>query len=197
MFLKRDRDDSNQESMDIPISNEIKKKKIQTQTFTEPWITNLQNNGFDVLKNPSGDGNCLYRSISYHLFKSEENWRIIKHRSLNWVKKNKDFVLPFNKTFEKSIQETSNESFNSYITRHSNEGEWGDSNILYAISNEFNININCIYYNQLNYHPYVSKSNNETIWIYNQNGNHFVAIQPKSGNHIFINKSRCDNHVYI
>ena len=86
--------------------------------------------------------------------------------------------------------------FNSYITRHSKEGAWGDSNIIYAISNEFNININCIYYNQLNYHPYVSKSNNETIWIYNQNGNHFVAIQPKSGNHIFINKSRYDNHIY-
>ena len=59
----------------------------------------LDNNFYNVeffnKKKMSGDGNCFYRCISYHLFKTVENYKIIRETVYQYLKENTTFAYEY------------------------------------------------------------------------------------------------------
>ena len=147
--------------------------------YLSNWVKKLENNGFTILNNPVGDGNCLYRAISYYLYATEDEWSRIKTISLNWIIENRNFILDNEKDLKTNILYSSNETIEQYINRHMTMNEWADSNMIYSLSSALGLNIRIIYNNLWGYHSYNVKKK-EVVWLYHLNGNHFVLLNSKN-----------------
>jgi len=80
----------------------------------------------------TGDGNCMFRSISDQLCGVQANhWEYRKHIV--------DFINAEREQFEPFIED--DESFDDYIQRMGSDGEWGGHQELYAATQAYNVNI--------------------------------------------------------
>ena len=175
---------SENKSNQITENIEITSNRSQTD-----WAASLTTNGFRVTKNVIGDGNCLYRSLTFYFFQNENRWREVKERGMNWIKNNKITMLKNNKSFQYLVETCFQKNFERYLLEVGKENEWGDSIMILALSNEFKINIKVIFNDQKAHYPYIPvEDTNQDLWLYHLNRNHFVVVKPTSENHKFSKK---------
>eukprot|EP00392_Amoebophrya_sp_AT5.2_P007308 g7322.t1 len=70
------------------------------------------------------DGNCLFRSVSDQMYLSEEYHELIRTKTMEYVKVEKDFFRDY----------IPNENFEAYVARKAKLGEWGDDLEIQALS---------------------------------------------------------------
>ena len=127
-----------------------------------------------------GDGNCLYRGVSYFVNGDEDQFPDIKMSSVF-------ILLQYRDLFELIL--TSNmetETFESFVLRTLAKNAWGTNNNILAISLLFERTLFTFSYNSTVQRPYRYKYELEasfkqpiTIGFYRS---HFAAILPKSPN---------------
>eukprot|EP01080_Neovahlkampfia_damariscottae_P001729 gene1729-498_t len=129
-------------------------------------LLNLELNQLGLsIKNIHGDGNCLFRSVSDQIEKDQEKYPNVRHKTVNFIKTNRENFEPF----------IYDETFEEYIDRMKQDGEWGGNLELQAISNAYQKNIKVYQYNapilQIFFHDKA-----ETIHLSYHNGDHYNSV---------------------
>ena len=102
---------------------------------TDSFSQTLHDQNGLVIHRVLGDGNCLFRSIAHQLFGSDTEYMEVRADIISYMKARRDHFGLF-------IED--DEPFDDYITRMSDNGEWGGNQEIFAASQCFCINI-CIY----------------------------------------------------
>ena len=69
------------------------------------------------------DGNCLFRSVSHQLYGTADHHQLVRHKCMEYIQCERNY-------FHNYISE----SFDEYITRMKQDGEWGDHVEIQAMS---------------------------------------------------------------
>lgn len=102
-----------------------------------------------TIRHMDGDGNCLFRSIADQMTGNQELHLAFRKRIMKYIEEHGDHFRLFMED---------DESFEAYMTRMSEDGEWGGHQELYAASQCLNVNIT-VY--QLNAPSYILPANIE------------------------------------
>jgi len=81
------------------------------------------------------DGNCLFRSISHGIYKTQSNYAYFRDLAVKWMKENKDTLIDGAVPFKDTVFLKDNQnSFEDYLVDMSCDGEWGDFSCILALS---------------------------------------------------------------
>ena len=116
-----------------------KKKNRQKDEIDEEFIKDLEKIGY-FIREVGGDGNCLFRSVSDQMDNTEKNHKMYREMCLTYMKNNPDEFSPF-------IED--DETFDKYLERMGEDGEWGGNLEIYALSKILNAN----FYIYIHKHP--------------------------------------------
>lgn len=101
------------------------KKKSDIAKMEELFKKKLRNYDY-VLHVVSGDGNCLFRSISDQVYGTDKHNLIIREKCMDYIEKNSLYYSQFIEGGEKNMK--------AYITRKRKSGVWGDNLEIQALS---------------------------------------------------------------
>ena len=122
-----------------------KKKNKKKDEIDEEFIKDLEKIGY-FIREVGGDGNCLFRSVSDQVENNEKNYKSYREMCINYMKENPDEFSPF-------IED--DETFDKYLERMDEDGEWGGNLEIYALSKALNAN----FYIYIHKHPmYIVKN---------------------------------------
>ena len=82
-----------------------------------------------------GDGNCMFRAMSYHLYGDQDSHMAVRQAAIAWLQANLDTLHAF------AAQGDGHFSAEQYLSRMSKYGEWGDEIMLMAIAQAHNVSI--------------------------------------------------------
>jgi hypothetical protein len=125
------------QSINHPVKSSIFTKFEPSQSKTTKKCIDIGSNSsktkeiYDLLKlnvvKQSGDGNCLFRSLSYGLFKDPEYHELVRSNIMKYIDENKDFFRQF-----------THSDINESLTKPK-LGQWGDHIDICAFVNLYNI----------------------------------------------------------
>ena len=122
-----------------------KKRNRKKDEIDEEFIKELEKLGY-FIREVGGDGNCLFRSVSDQMDDTEKNHKIYREMCISYMKKNEEEFAPF-------IED--DETFDKYLERMEEDGEWGGNLEIYALSKVLEAN----FYIYIHKHPmYVVKN---------------------------------------
>jgi hypothetical protein len=81
------------------------------------------------------DGNCLFRAVSYQLFRAQTYHSQLRRLAVRHIEEHKSEYMPY---FE------DDDNFSTYVDRMSTPGTWGDEITLHSLSSHFGVNIHVI-----------------------------------------------------
>ena len=144
-----------------------KKKNRQKDEIDEEFIKDLEKIGY-FIREVGGDGNCLFRSVSDQMDNTENNHKMYREMCLTYMKNNPDEFSPF-------IED--DETFDKYLERMSDDGEWGGNLEIYALSKTLNAN----FYIYIHKHPMYIVNNFEkpkkNILLTYHEGKHYNSLR--------------------
>ena len=144
-----------------------KKKNRQKDEIDEEFIKDLEKIGY-FIREVGGDGNCLFRSVSDQMDNNENNHKLYREMCLDYMKKNPDEFSPF-------IED--DETFDKYMERMGEDGEWGGNLEIYALSKALNAN----FYIYIHKHPMYVVNNFEkpkkNILLTYHEGKHYNSLR--------------------
>lgn len=88
-----------------------------------------------AIREVTGDGNCLFRSVSDGLYGNEGRHFELRARCVAFMEANPDSFAPF------MLEEEGWTSFDSYLSSMSRDAEWGGNLELMALSSSLRINV--------------------------------------------------------
>ena len=100
-------------------------KKTDIDELEEKFQKKLELYNYD-LHIVSGDGNCLFRSISDQIYGTDKHNLIIREKCMDYIEKNSIFYSQYIEGGEKQMPE--------YIKRKRKSGVWGDNMEIQALS---------------------------------------------------------------
>ena len=116
-----------------------KKKNRRKDEIDEEFVKDLEKLGY-FIREVGGDGNCLFRSVSDQMDNTEKNHKLYREICIDYMKKNQDEFAPF-------IED--DETYDKYLERMGEDGEWGGNLEIYALSKALNAN----FYIYIHKHP--------------------------------------------
>ena len=137
-------------------------------------------------KKIEGDGNCLYRSISYFLLATEDYYNEIKKEIINWIEQNKQkFIDFFGDDDSNNItkEEQAEDELNYIKTKNS----WGGfhtleiANIIFNLSTVVYVDNGDENYKKYFYTENLNNDSELMILLY-ENNNHFKLLFDKKVN---------------
>ena len=144
-----------------------KKKNRQKDEIDEEFIKDLEKIGY-FIREVGGDGNCLFRSVSDQMDNTEKNHKMYREMCLTYMKNNPDEFSPF-------IED--DETFDKYLERMGEDGEWGGNLEIYALSKTLNAN----FYIYIHKHPMYIVNNFEkpkkNILLTYHEGKHYNSLR--------------------
>jgi len=144
-----------------------KKKNRRRDEIDEEFIKDLEKIGY-FIREVGGDGNCLFRSVSDQMDNTENNYKIYREMCLTYMKNNPDEFSPF-------IED--DETFDKYLERMEEDGEWGGNLEIYALSKALNAN----FYIYIHKHPMYVVNNFEkpkkNILLTYHEGKHYNSLR--------------------
>ena len=144
-----------------------KKKNRQKDEIDEEFIKDLEKIGY-FIREVGGDGNCLFRSVSDQMDNTEKNHKMYREMCLTYMKNNPDEFSPF-------IED--DETFDKYLERMGEDGEWGGNLEIYALSKILNAN----FYIYIHKHPMYIVNNFEkpkkNILLTYHEGKHYNSLR--------------------
>ena len=144
-----------------------KKKNRQKDEIDEEFIKDLEKIGY-FIREVGGDGNCLFRSVSDQMDNTEKNHKMYREMCLTYMKNNPDEFSPF-------IED--DETFDKYLERMGEDGEWGGNLEIYALSKTLNAN----FYIYIHKHPMYVVNNFEkpkkNILLTYHEGKHYNSLR--------------------
>ena len=144
-----------------------KKKNRQKDEIDEEFIKDLEKIGY-FIREVGGDGNCLFRSVSDQMDNTEKNHKMYREMCLTYMKNNPDEFSPF-------IED--DETFDKYLERMGEDGEWGGNLEIYALSKILNAN----FYIYIHKHPMYVVNNFEkpkkNILLTYHEGKHYNSLR--------------------
>jgi hypothetical protein len=144
-----------------------KKKNRKRDEIDEEFIKDLEKIGY-FIREVGGDGNCLFRSVSDQMDNNENNHKLYREMCLDYMKKNPDEFSPF-------IED--DETFDKYMERMGEDGEWGGNLEIYALSKALNAN----FYIYIHKHPMYVVNNFEkpkkNILLTYHEGKHYNSLR--------------------
>jgi hypothetical protein len=144
-----------------------KKKNRRKDEIDEEFIKDLEKLGY-FIREVGGDGNCLFRSVSDQMDNTEKNHKLYREICINYMEKNKDEFAPF-------IED--DETYDKYLERMGEDGEWGGNLEIYALSKALNAN----FYIYIHKHPMYIVNNFEkpkkNILMTYHEGKHYNSLR--------------------
>lgn len=134
------------------------------------------------------DGNCLYRTFSFHLYENQENYNEIRQKIYKEANKQKETIKNF------FIEDNNdpviiNYKINNYIEKIKENFFWGGIIEIILFATIFKTNIGIYTMNDENdniYHYYTNiwenDDNDNILLIRYENGNHFSFLKIKDNN---------------
>eukprot|EP00966_Prymnesium_polylepis_P219979 5089010-Prymnesium_polylepis.1 len=83
----------------------------------------------------TGDGACMFRAVADQLWGKQERHAEVRQRAIETLRAQRDHFAPF---------VPDDESFEQYLRRLSQPGEWGDNLMLQALASAFGVDINLV-----------------------------------------------------
>jgi OTU domain-containing protein 5 len=145
----------------------------------EPDTRTFKPINFTVTRNVNGDGNCLYRCISYFLYNTEDRYQEIRQTMIQWITENPDHMMPNHESFRQNVyNHHKKKSVNQFIEKHKQNKKWGNNTCISAIAFAFQIDIEVIISTRTNSQHYkTGRNNNPKLTLFNLNKNHFVVVK--------------------
>jgi hypothetical protein len=145
----------------------------------EPDTRKFKPINFIVTRNVIGDGNCLYRCISYFLYNTEDRYEEIRQTMIQWITENPDHMMPNHESFRQNVYNHHKKmSVDQFIKKHKQNKKWGNPTCISAIAFAFEIDIEVIISTRTNsQHHKTGRNNNPKLTLFNLNKNHFVVVK--------------------
>ena len=144
-----------------------KKKNRKRDEIDEEFIKDLEKIGY-FIREVGGDGNCLFRSVSDQMDNNEQNYKFYRDICIDYMSKNQDEFAPF-------IED--DETYDKYLERMGEDGEWGGNLEIYALSKALNAN----FYIYIHKHPMYIVNNFEkpkkNILMTYHEGKHYNSLR--------------------
>ena len=130
-----------------------KPTNINNNFLHSQFIDGLKNYGFHLIQT-TGDGNCLFRSISYQLNGTEQEYSMIRKDLCDYLFANKNkYYLDFNvidsneelgNLSREEIIQLKGKQYDDYLEKMKRDKEYGDGLCLNALSMMLHKNLNLI-----------------------------------------------------
>ena len=144
-----------------------KKRNRKKDEIDEEFIKDLEKIGY-FIREVGGDGNCLFRSVSDQMDNTEKNYKLYREICIDYMNKNQDEFAPF-------IED--DETYDKYLERMGEDGEWGGNLEIYALSKALNAN----FYIYIHKHPMYIVNNFEkpkkNILMTYHEGKHYNSLR--------------------
>ena len=144
-----------------------KKKNRRKDEIDEEFVKDLEKLGY-FIREVGGDGNCLFRSVSDQMDNTEKNHKLYREICIDYMQKNQDEFAPF-------IED--DETYDKYLERMGEDGEWGGNLEIYALSKALNAN----FYIYIHKHPMYIVNNFEkpkkNILMTYHEGKHYNSLR--------------------
>ena len=144
-----------------------KRNRRKDDEIDEEFVKDLEKLGY-FIREVGGDGNCLFRSVSDQMDNNEQNYKMYRDICIDYMSKNQDEFAPF-------IED--DETYDKYLERMGEDGEWGGNLEIYALSKALNAN----FYIYIHKHPMYIVNNFEkpkkNILMTYHEGKHYNSLR--------------------
>jgi hypothetical protein len=162
---------------ELNLYNSKNSEIILISEHDEPDTRIFEPINFSIIQNVEGDGNCLYRCISYFLYNTEERYKDIRQKMIKWIIENPDYMMPNCESFRQNIWNHHRMTVNEFVIKHKQNKQWGNSICVTAIAFAFQIDIEVILSFRTNSQHHTTGNNNPKLTLFNLNENHFVVVK--------------------
>ena len=144
-----------------------KRNRRNDDEIDEEFVKDLEKLGY-FIREVGGDGNCLFRSVSDQMNNNQQNYKLYRDICVDYMSKNKDEFAPF-------IED--DETYDKYLERMGEDGEWGGNLEIYALSKALEAN----FYIYIHKHPmYIVKNFDKpkkNILMTYHDGKHYNSLR--------------------
>ena len=146
-------------------------KRKKNSSNLDKKIKVSQNDSITVqsLLDVGRDGNCFYRCISAAYFGSEEQWKTIKDRAIEYLIENKEFL----------VSEFPKEFLEELIDFHSEENQWADDLMIFTTAHSISTKIIIESQEYKENISFLEDEKERVIKLKHINGNHFMLYTNK------------------
>ena len=144
-----------------------KRNRRNDDEIDEEFVKDLEKLGY-FIREVGGDGNCLFRSVSDQMDNNQQNYKMYREVCIDYMSKNQDEFAPF-------IED--DETYDKYLERMGEDGEWGGNLEIYALSKALKAN----FYIYIHKHPMYIVNNfdkpKKNILMTYHDGKHYNSLR--------------------
>ena len=144
-----------------------KRNRRNDDEIDEEFVKDLEKLGY-FIREVGGDGNCLFRSVSDQMDNNQQNYKLYREMCIDYMSKNQDEFAPF-------IED--DETYDKYLERMGEDGEWGGNLEIYALSKALKAN----FYIYIHKHPMYIVNNfdkpKKNILMTYHDGKHYNSLR--------------------